>query len=327
MAPQEKGSSCTYKSFLQSALWLSFKSSFGWKAFTFLFKDEPLNVLVRRFRGGFSLAYLPYAPSEKYRNDMGEISLFLKKKLPSNSVFIRYDLPWHTESEGFWPDAPCGFRKAPADIQPPSTVLLDISLSEEELLKNMKPKTRYNIRLADKKGVVVSGCGVEKLSVWYGLYEETAARDKISIHGFDYYKKLFELADREKEADLRLYLASAEGDVIAGIIVLFYGKEAVYLYGASCGRKRETMPAYALQWRAIRDAKKAGCSEYDFFGISPSEDPSHPMYGLYRFKTGFGGKIVHRPGCWDFPCRPFLYMLYCKAESLRRFYYKKLKKR
>jgi lipid II:glycine glycyltransferase (peptidoglycan interpeptide bridge formation enzyme) len=87
------------------------------------------------------------------------------------------------------------------------------------------------------------------------------------------------------------------------------------------------MPAYALQWRAIQDAKTAGCLEYDFFGIPPVDDPNHPMYGLYRFKTGWGGTIIHRPGCWDFSCRPHLYRMYRLAEAARKWYYKTFKKK
>ena len=115
-----------------------------------------------------------------------------------------------------------------------------------------------------------------------------------------------------------LYLAEHEGDVLAGIVTLFRGKEAVYLYGASSDRKRNLMAPYALQLKAMEDAKAYGCSEYDLFGIPPNEDPSHPMAGLYRFKTGFGGRIIHRPGSLDYPCRPLIYHLFRAAETLRK---------
>lgn len=316
------------KSFLQSSLWASFKSAFGWKGYTFEFGGEKINVLLRRFGKIFSLAYIPYAPADDSR--IGELSRYLKKQLPAGCIFIRYDFPWFTEQEGSWESSPAvkkGFFKASLDIQPPSSVQLDLTLSEAELLKGMKDRARRNIRTAEKRGVKVEVCGVDKLSLWYDLYKETAERDRISIHGFNYYQKLFLLAAEQKDIEARLYLASVEGDVIAGIITIFNGREGIYLYGASCGRKRETMPAYALQWQAIRDAKASGCTSYDFFGIPPAPDENHPMYGLYCFKTGFGGRIIHRPGCWDYPCRPLLYRMYRLAEAARRYYYKTFRKK
>jgi lipid II:glycine glycyltransferase (peptidoglycan interpeptide bridge formation enzyme) len=117
---------------------------------------------------------------------------------------------------------------------------------------------------------------------------------------------------------LCLYIASHDSDNLAAIIVLFYGKDATYLYGASSNNKRNLMAPYALQWKAIQDAKEMGCQYYDLFGIPPNDDPNHPMAGLYRFKTGFGGKIVHRPGSWDYPYKPFIYTLFNIAEALRK---------
>ncbi|WP_238565767.1 lipid II:glycine glycyltransferase FemX [Spirochaeta lutea] len=120
-----------------------------------------------------------------------------------------------------------------------------------------------------------------------------------------------------KNPGIALYLAEHEGDVLAGIIVVFWNRRATYLYGASSNLKRNLMPAYALQWRAIQDAKAAGCDEYDLFGIPPSPDPEHPMYGLYQFKTGFKGEMVVYPGTWDRVYRPVVYALYRWAEVLR----------
>ena len=311
--------------FLQSNLWTLLKGSFGWEPYSFHFEGKLVNVLLRHFGKFFSLAYIPYAPIEQ--DKLEEVSAYLKILLPKGCVFIRYDLPWYVEHEGEWADVPSSFRKAPGDIQPPSSVILNISRPLEDIQKGMKDRARRNIKVAEKKGVVVTCHGAEKLDVWYNLYKETSERDRIAIHPEIYYRKLFELASNQKRFDVRLYLASVEGDAIAGIITMFDGKEATYLYGASCGRKRETMPAYALQWRAIQDAKAAGCLEYDFFGIPPVNDPGHPMYGLYQFKTGWGGTIIHRPGCWDYLCHPILYRFTRQYESVRNWYYKKFKKK
>jgi lipid II:glycine glycyltransferase (peptidoglycan interpeptide bridge formation enzyme) len=204
------------------------------------------------------------------------------------------------------------------------------------LLANMKSKWRYNIGLAEKKGVAVrSACPSSNgtntaiagfLDIFYRLYEETSVRDGISIHPKEYYEALFEEAANHV-VDVRLYLASHEGEDLAGIITLFRGTIATYLYGASSSHKRNLMAPYALQWQAMKDAKAAGCRVYDLFGIPPRppEDmPDHPMAGLYRFKTGFigdeekGGAILHRCGCWDYPCRPLVMALYSTVEKIRK---------
>jgi lipid II:glycine glycyltransferase (peptidoglycan interpeptide bridge formation enzyme) len=124
---------------------------------------------------------------------------------------------------------------------------------------------------------------------------------------------------------VRLYLAEHEGECIAAIITLFSPRQAVYLYGASSNIKRNLMATYLLQWQAITDAKDAGSRIYDFYGISPTDDKHHPMHGLYRFKTNFGGTIIHRPGSIDAVVSP-VYRLYCVMEKVRMFYHKRIKK-
>jgi len=164
-------------------------------------------------------------------------------------------------------------------------------------------------------------------SVSAALELETAARDGITIHSNKYYRDLFEtVLDGYEDVTLRVYFARHDGDTLAAIIVLFYREEATYLYGASTGKKRNLMPAYALQWQAIRDAKEAGCLRYDFYGIPPSDDPTHPMHGLYRFKTGFGGRVVHRTGSLDMPLKHAHYQAYSLAEWFRLVWFKKLRK-
>ena len=227
-------------------------------------------------------------------------------------------------------------RRAAADIQPPDTVLLDLSRSEEDILQGMKPKWRYNVRLAEKKGVAVEELAGEaalaSLPEFYRLYVETSERDRIALHPEAYYAGLFSLSrtyDPEggRRPDLRLWMARHEGQALASIITVFRGEEAVYLYGASSGEKRNLMPAYALQWAAIRAAKASGATVYDFYGIPPVDDPSHPMSGLYRFKTGFGGEIAHRAGSWDYPLRPVAYAAFRAAEAARTWWFKDFRKR
>ena len=327
-------------SFLQSGFWGGFKSCFGWEPLAFTVDNQfygdssgsaPLLVLRRSLSPGFAVAYIPWGPElppdfpadDKLRGGaLEELALALKALLPADTAFIRFDPPWYSEGPGTPPpQIPPPFVRSGADIQPPDTVLLDLTPSIEDLMAQMKPKWRYNARLALKKGVTLRRAAAEEIGVFYELLKETARRDGIAIHGPEYYKTL--LANNTPNCiaagiDTRLYLAEHEGDTLAGIVTLFRRKEAVYLYGASSNKKRNFMSPYALQVKAMEDAKAAGCEAYDLFGIPPNNNPAHAMAGLYRFKTGFGGKIIHRPGSWDFPCRPLLYRLFRCAETFRK---------
>ena len=205
--------------FLQSNLWTLFKGSFGWEPYSFHFEGKLVNALLRHYGKIFSLVYIPYAPIEQER--LEEVSAYLKTLLPKSCVFIRWDLPWYVKEEGEWTDAPKSFKRATMDIQPPSSVILNISRPLDEILKGMKDRARRNIKVAEKKGVVITCHGGEKLDVWYDLYKETSERDRIPVHPKVYYQKLFELASSQKRLDVRLYMASVDGDEIAGIITLF----------------------------------------------------------------------------------------------------------
>lgn len=321
------------------------------------------SVLIRTFgKAGmfFSLAYIPMMielpyinlqPIEQVRPYvclLTEFSEALKAYLPSNTLCVRYDLPIDFltfKDRNFFVDSLKIFAyknhlkllKTKVDIQPPDTVLLDITKPANTILANMKNKWRYNIRLAEKKNVIVkvyrAGDDVKRienaLDVFYSLYETTAERDGIALHSKQYYWDLIKLSTEERKNTnaplISLYIASHEGDDLAAIITLFSRFEAVYLYGASSNIKRNLMPAYLLQWTAINDAKQYGSPLYDFYGIPPTDNKNHPMFGLYLFKTGFGGTIIHRPGSFDVPLHRF-YSLYIKAEEIRAFYHKRVKK-
>jgi len=334
--------------FLQSDFWGSFKSRFGWNAYAFSVQWEnsdaaSLLVLYRRLIPGFGLAYIPWGPElpvyaaqdkdkEFCQSAVLEIAAALRSLLPKNTALIRFDFPWYNSAQQYsnTSELPWTFKKpltkAIVDVQAPDTVLIDLAPEEKTILGNMKSKWRYNIGLAEKKGVTVCHTNnIEGLDSFYSIYKETAARDRIAIHGKAYYIALFEEAAKYN-IDLRLYLASHEGEDIAGIIVLLRGREAIYLYGASSNHKRNLMAPYALQWKAMQDAKAAGCLVYDLFGIPPGPPevyPDHPMAGLYRFKTGFAGdnaenQIIRRCGCWDYPLRPFASAAYSAAEKIRK---------
>jgi lipid II:glycine glycyltransferase (peptidoglycan interpeptide bridge formation enzyme) len=321
-------------SFLQSGFWGSFKARFGWEPHPFLADwgagpAKPLLVIRRPLAPGLSFAYVPWGPELPAGFDaaasrgprLAELAAALRKKLPRGTAFIRFDPPWYTEGAGAaGPVLDKPLRRAATDVQPPDTVIVDLAKDGETLLMDMKPKWRYNIRLAERKGVLVQRLDEQGLDIFYTLFGETARRDGIAIHSPDYYRALFELCRNYPGGgqEARLYLASHNGEPQAAIITLFRGDQAVYLYGASSDRNRNLMAPYLLQWRAMLDAGAAGCRQYDLFGIPPNEDPGHPMAGLYRFKTGFGGRIIHRPGSWDLAYKPLAAGLFRAAESFRK---------
>ena len=331
-------------SFLQSSMWGEFKSRFDSTAKAFLInwqKNEttqalPLLALCRRFAFplgfGFSFAYAPWGrlpdffTADERPKALLELAKKLKQFLSKDTAFIRFEPPWrYNDSDENLKNElvmlhSIGFQKAAATVQPPDTVIINLAPSHEEILTSMKPKWRYNVSLAEKKGVKVNVCGVQDIEIFYNLLKETSVRDGIAVHGINYYRTLFEVCESQNKKDqfIRLYTAEHEGGIIAAIVVLFRGKEATYLYGASSNEKRNLMAPYALQWKAMRDAKEAGCINYDLFGIPPNDDPNHPMAGLYRFKTGFGGQIIHRTGSWDYRYKKLTYSLFNKAEALRK---------
>jgi lipid II:glycine glycyltransferase (peptidoglycan interpeptide bridge formation enzyme) len=357
------------RSFLQSNFWAAFKAEQGWRPRRLVLHLEggvasPLLVLIRSLPAGFCFAYLPHGPEfeppvEARAAFLAELSARLKAFLPPTCLFIRYDPPWFSTEAIAEPDAaaaseadglPAGgpqtawseslrpsigapLRRAAADVQPPDTVLVDLKPDEASILAAMKSKWRYNVRLAEKKGVTVEAAGGEAVPEFYELYRATSKRDRIALHPEGYYSRLFSLALERRSLgaagtpELRLFVARHEGRALAAIVTLFRGAEAVYLYGASSDEKRNLMPAYALQWAAMRAAKAAGCGTYDLFGIPPREDPAHPMAGLYKFKTGFGGAIAHRAGSWDYPLFGVGCALFRGAERLRSWYYKDFRKR
>ncbi|HUW42094.1 MAG TPA: peptidoglycan bridge formation glycyltransferase FemA/FemB family protein [Rectinemataceae bacterium] len=342
-----------YNNLLQSSYWGLFKSHYEWRPFAFRFrfsgKDTRMLLLYRDLEDGSGMAYVPNGPdlslsSEEQGPFLEELSTALRRSLPPGCAFIRYDLKWKTPfAEG---SRNCGWedirpdprvremrmnfgtlqwrlRKSATDIQPPDTIILDIDDSDQAILASMKPKTRYNIGLARRKGVRVLEAPNGMLDDWYSLYEETARRQGLTLHPKDYFETLLRLGETaEGEApEFHLLLAEAESRLVSGIIVALWGDRATYLYGASTREKKEYMPSYALQWHAIRLARRKGCREYDLFGLPPSKDPAHRMYGLYRFKTGFGGRYLHKRGCWDFPFDDQAYRLFSGYEGTLKGYF------
>jgi hypothetical protein len=304
-----------------------------------------LLLLLRRVGTDAEIAYVPAGPELLPEEDrrgrwLEKLSERLRPHLPENCICIRYDLPWESPwaadksrytDDRVWLGKPrmgvremrmnfdtrrWNLRKAPTDLLPADTVLLDLRAGREQLLKRMKPKTRYNIRLSARKGVCVRERGLADLPAWYAIYRETARRHGMTINSEDYFRAVLEVHANGSASPARTHLLMAEiGDKpVAGIILAIAAGRATYLYGASSRRSRSSMATYALQWAAICKARDAGCRDYDLFGTAPAPDPHHPMYGLYRFKTGFGGRMLHRQGCWDYPLDHASYDLYRASE-------------
>ena len=277
--------------FLQTDFWASFKEAHGWKPLRIYGTYNPADylssyagtdayftcsILTRSFSlpvvGQVSLAYIPMgvelnqtpeimAETGAYDKFLSDFSYSLRSFLDKNTLCIRFDIPVDLfsleERDSYRKTIPCSF--APDNIQPPDTVLVDLTASLEEILARMKSKWRYNIRLAEKKGVQVRQASFEEIDVFYDLYKTTSQRDGIAIHHKDYYKDLLERGQKDSASKVDLYIASYEDEPLAAIITLFAGKEAVYLYGASSNNHRNLMPAYLLQWKAMEAAKAAGC--------------------------------------------------------------------
>ncbi len=299
--------------FLQSWAWGRLRERWGWRALRLAAVADDgarvaaAQVLVRRSLAG-SLAYVPRGPAcAPCDPAWSALRWAIRQRLPG-LVALRF--------EPHWPEEPAtrawlreqGLRPAPA-VQPPSTVRIDLRAGDEALLAAMKQKWRYNIRLAERRGVTVRRGSQIDLETFYALLCETARRDAFAIRPAEYYRAVWhELAEAG-----RLYLAERGAEPLAAILVVHFGGTATYLYGASAGNGREHMPNHLLQWQAMRWARQEGLTVYDLWGIpdaigqavlagSAADDVpvgSGGLWGVWGFKRGFGGTVWRTVGAWD----------------------------
>lgn len=202
------------------------------------------------------------------------------------------------------------------EIQPRFVFRLNIKdKTEDEILQNCHSKTRYNIRLAKRKGVVVKEGTRDDLKDFHKIMIETGSRDGFIIRSLEYFEKMYdELAPNH----MKLLMAYYEDKPISGIIPIMYGNKTWYLYGASSNAHRNLMPNYLLQWEMIKEAIRNKNDVYDFRGVSGVVDENHPQYGLYRFKKGFGANFTEFIGEVYLPFKPMTYKLYKLAEKTFR---------
>jgi lipid II:glycine glycyltransferase (peptidoglycan interpeptide bridge formation enzyme) len=197
-------------------------------------------------------------------------------------------------------------------VQPQVTSLLDLRPDAEGLRASFKPKTRYNLGLSERKGVTIADS--QDVAAFARLSAATAQRQHIHLPGADYYRSLLELFGPERA---RLYLGSHDGTLLAGIVVARFGRTAYYLFGGSADNGKELMPNYLLHWRAMLDFKALGCEVYDWWGIPDEPAPDHPWFGLYRFKTGFGGSTVRYLGLYERALQPRAWALEKRLRKLK----------
>ena len=313
---------------LQTSPWGELKSCFGWQ-------DERIGitrgdtliagaqVLYKRLPGGIGcLAYVPKGPLVEWYDE--EQSRQVINALEQNArrrgaiaVTVEPELkdePRHSELL-----RALGFRPAPGGaIQPRRTIVVDITPPEETILAAMKQKTRYNVRLAARKGVTVRAATEADLPTFHILMASTASRDRFGVHAPAYYETAYRLFVPRGWA--RLLLAEVEGEPAAAAMIFALPPRAWYFYGASGDTHREKMAPYLLQWEGMRWARSLGCTTYDLYGV-PDEDEERleaefaerqdGLWGVYRFKRGFGGQLVRTVGAWDRVYAPLRYQLYC----------------
>ncbi|HUW21258.1 MAG TPA: peptidoglycan bridge formation glycyltransferase FemA/FemB family protein [Candidatus Bathyarchaeia archaeon] len=197
------------------------------------------------------------------------------------------------------------------------TFKIDLEQTEEKLLDAMKEKTRYNIRLAQKKGVeIIEDNSPAAFETYLKLMNETTQRQKFYAHSSEYHRKMWKILNPAGIA--RLFLAKYQKKVLVAWVLFVFNNVLYYPYGASSREHQEVMPAYTMMWEAIRFGKRNGCKSFDLWGsLGPSPDPKDPWFGWHRFKTGFGGQIVEFLGTYDLVINPQLYYLARLAENLR----------
>ncbi|RLC38801.1 hypothetical protein DRH27_01380 [Candidatus Falkowbacteria bacterium] len=199
------------------------------------------------------------------------------------------------------------------DVQPAKTIILDLTKTEDELLNAMHQKTRYNIRLAERKGVKVRIVDAQNFTsdfeMFWQIMEETVKRDKFRLHSKEHYRRMLQVDNNF----VKLILAEYQGKIIAGNILIFFGDTATYVHGASANEYRNAMAPFSLQWKAIKLAQEQGYKYYDFYGIDEDKWP-----GVTRFKKGFGGKEINLPGTYDLIFNKKWYKLYKFFRSVRR---------
>ncbi len=301
---------------LQTAEWGELKRAFGWEVERIVGGGLGMQILFRPLPLGLKVAYAPKpalgASLSLFQPELwAEIDEVCRKR---RAVFLKIEPDsWHD----MFPPQASSFVLSKHNIQPPRTILVSLAGSDDEILARMKQKCRYNIRLAEKKGVTVRRW--DDLEGFHRMMTVTGGRDGFGVHSREYYQKAYELFHPAGMADI--LVAEFEAKPLAALMVFALGKRAYYLYGASTDEERNRMPTYLLQWRAMQWARERGCTEYDLWGVpdesestleSQFENRHDGLWGVYRFKRGFGGEVKRAAQALDRVYLPLLYQVYLK---------------
>jgi peptidoglycan pentaglycine glycine transferase (the first glycine) len=270
---------------LQSWAWGEVQARSGWRVERLPLSAGGVASVQLRGRPPFERAYVPRGPVPADRDSLAELARWAGDR---GLARLR------VEPEAGPALVPVlrelGFRPSP-QVQPQYTMVLKLS-SEEETIASFNRGTRYNIRLAAKRGVTVEeGADAPEMARQAAV---SASRQHIKLPPASYYGLLLELLPW-----CRTYLARVEGEAVAAILVIHFDGRAYYMFSGANGERRELKPVYAALWEAIRAAIRAGCREYDLWGVPPGPDRTHPWFGLWEFKSGFNGELVEYAGCWD----------------------------
>jgi peptidoglycan pentaglycine glycine transferase (the first glycine) len=314
---------------LQQSAWGDLKGAFGWgvERVALTEGDKITAGAQLLFRAlPFRLGTMAYLPMGGYVIDESQwgalwsaVDAAAKKR---RAAFLKWEPGiYHSETP---PDfARFGFKPSAQTIQPPRTILIDISGSGEAILARMNQGTRRKIRQSGKNDVRYYEGTRADVAKFNAMMQTTGTRNEFGVHEPAYYERAYDLFVPQ---DAALILAEHEGDALAGIMVFAKGKTAQYLYGASSDAKRNLMAAYGVQWAAIQWAKARGCTEYDLWGIpdmdevaleAQFETRSDGLWGVYGFKRGWGGEVVRSAGAWDKIYNPLIYAAYQMALKRR----------
>lgn len=307
-------------SIFQSEGWEDFKLKTGYEK---SYRISGILILQKKLPLGKSMLYSPMvgrASLDKIQDTRYKTQTFLSEikdiAEQNNSIFYRLELnlprTYNLQLTTY------NWTKSFEEMQPEHNWVLKINKPEEQLLSEMKHKGRYNIKIAEKNHISIkrSNKPGKELDAFYEHYQATGKRHKITYRSKSYFEALLENLGKKDYAFC--YTADYKGKSLASAIMLFYGESALYLYGGSAEEFRNLMAPYLLHWQIIKDAKEAGLSEYNFLGIAPDDNPSHPWAGITRFKKQFGGEQVDILGSYDLPLKPVQYKAFKIAERLRR---------
>lgn len=322
---------------LQSTHWSALKTAHGWTAARSATRnstgqvDSAASLLLRAFPYGLGrIAYCPRGPvtnwDTPYAGDQAlSAAATAARRAGAFALVIEPELADSARANALL--ARNGFCALKFAVQPRRSIVLDVhGDDEQEILARMKQKTRYNIGLARRKGVTVRLGGEADAPMLHAMMQTTAARDRFSIHPQDYYRDFLRLFCASEGGPGALFIAEHAGQPLAALVATALGETGIYLYGASDNEKRELMPTYLLQFEAMRWARARGCARYDLWGV-PDEDEAtleaqfearhDGLWGVYRFKRGFGGQLTRTCGAWARVLSPLRWRLYRIASKRR----------